>query len=320
MGFHIQGHTLIRYTEEPVITVPDGITEIGDGAFQNCRFAKEIILPESVTMIGRAAFCQCYGLERIRIPDGVTELPDRIFMNCSHLQSVTLPSGLTRIGREAFDHCHMLSELALPECLTEIDAGAFFCAGLGQIRFPEQLRRIGASCFRGTGIPAFTLPPALEHIGLWAFEDEKRIVIPTAYGAVTVYPRTSKERSVSGKSDMEDVYRILTQTDADTGETLFAGLTVFEYKAAAAVYLGQTVRDTASQKWLRRFAKRIAENDIQAGNMQMLSLLLQTESLTKAGLDGAIAYAQQHQQTEPAALLMDCKNRTYGFSGGSPRL
>ena len=47
------------------VVIGDGITEIGDYAFQWCTRMKSVVLPESVTAVGYRAFECCYGLRDV---------------------------------------------------------------------------------------------------------------------------------------------------------------------------------------------------------------------------------------------------------------
>ncbi|MEE3404828.1 MAG: leucine-rich repeat domain-containing protein, partial [Acutalibacteraceae bacterium] len=73
--FVIENGVLVKYsgTEGDVI-IPDGITEIGTAAFEDCATLESITIPEGVTKIGTAAFEYCAALGRIVIPDSVTEI------------------------------------------------------------------------------------------------------------------------------------------------------------------------------------------------------------------------------------------------------
>ena len=48
------------------IAIPEGVTEIGVGAFQRCLSLADITIPDSVTKIGSAAFAGCQSLADIR--------------------------------------------------------------------------------------------------------------------------------------------------------------------------------------------------------------------------------------------------------------
>lgn len=82
------------------ITVPNGTTEIGNGAFYNCGKITSITIPDSVIKIGNAAFKNCQLLESITIPDGVTEIENDIFDGCYTLMNVIYKG-------KTYDHAHI---------------------------------------------------------------------------------------------------------------------------------------------------------------------------------------------------------------------
>lgn len=51
------------------ITIPNGVTRIGDRAFYFCRRLASITIPDSVTSIGHGAFSSCTNLTSVTIPD-----------------------------------------------------------------------------------------------------------------------------------------------------------------------------------------------------------------------------------------------------------
>ena len=60
-------------------------------------------LPEGVTTIGDGAFRECSSLTSVTLPEGVTTIGEYAFKGCSSLTSVTLPEGVATIGRGAFN-------------------------------------------------------------------------------------------------------------------------------------------------------------------------------------------------------------------------
>ena len=64
------GESLIRYPHGKVdssFTVPDGVTDICESAFEGCPHLKEVIISDSVRFIGGNAFKGC-GLEEVKFP------------------------------------------------------------------------------------------------------------------------------------------------------------------------------------------------------------------------------------------------------------
>lgn len=64
--FDIDDDVLTQYTgDDTHVSVPDGITRIGDDAFSGKTGIQTITLPDSITIIGESAFRHCDSLERI---------------------------------------------------------------------------------------------------------------------------------------------------------------------------------------------------------------------------------------------------------------
>ena len=91
------------------VTIPSGVTSIGDYAFQNCIGLTSVTIPSSVTSIGKNAFRDCSGMTSVTIPSSVTSIGNNAFWDCGGMTSVALPSSVTNIGYYAFYDCERLS-------------------------------------------------------------------------------------------------------------------------------------------------------------------------------------------------------------------
>ena len=115
------------------VTIPEGITTIGNDAFRGClklngvNSSDSIIIPDSVVAIGNLAFSDCTstGLTSVVIGSGVAQVGSAAFKNCTSLTSVTIPNNVTSLGQEAFNFCTSLITADLPTGLTEIKQGLF---------------------------------------------------------------------------------------------------------------------------------------------------------------------------------------------------
>jgi hypothetical protein len=96
------------------ITIPSGVTSIGDGAFENCSGLTSVTIPNSVTSIGDSAFYYCSGLTSVTIPNSVTSIGSSAFSGCSGLTSVTIGNSVTSIGDSAFYGCCGLTSVPIP--------------------------------------------------------------------------------------------------------------------------------------------------------------------------------------------------------------
>ena len=153
------------------ITIPDSVTSIGEQAFGYCSRLKSITIPDSVTSIGERAFWGCSGLSSIMIPDSVTSIGERAFWDCSSLSSITIPDSVTSIGEEAFWYCSGLSSITISDSVTSIEYRTFEgCSSLSSITIPASVTSIGEMAFYGcSGLSSITIPDSVTSIGEFAF-------------------------------------------------------------------------------------------------------------------------------------------------------
>ena len=112
------------------ISLPDGMTSIGDKAFSGCSALTQVTIPDGVTSIGFDAFDNCYALTQVDIPNSVTSIGDYAFYNCSALAQVILPNSVTNIGGGAFANCYALTQVDIPNSVTSIGFDAFLGTAL----------------------------------------------------------------------------------------------------------------------------------------------------------------------------------------------
>lgn len=98
---------------EATYTIPQGITEIGWGAFEDGVNLKEVIIPDSVTIIDQVAFHGCSTLESVDLPDSITEIRNVAFGSCRSLTEVSIPASVRKISDQAFSSCSNLETVTM---------------------------------------------------------------------------------------------------------------------------------------------------------------------------------------------------------------
>ena len=140
------------------VSLPDGLTSIGDWAFDGCRGLTSVTIPNSVTSIGREAFYGCTGLTSVTIPNSVTSIGNSAFASCSGLTSVMIPNSVTSIRYSAFNGCSGLTSVTIPNSVTSIGNNAFDgCRGLTSVTIGNSVTSIGVAAFNGCSITTLTV-------------------------------------------------------------------------------------------------------------------------------------------------------------------
>ena len=70
------------------LIIDEGVTSIGDRAFQNCSNLSNIQFPNSLTLINGDAFLNCTSLASVTIGNGVTSIDYFPFSDCSNLNEI----------------------------------------------------------------------------------------------------------------------------------------------------------------------------------------------------------------------------------------
>ena len=176
------------------VVIPNGVTEIGDGAFGNCMSLESVTIPSSVKVIDGnyhyGAFNGCTYLERVTIAEGVTEIGGNAFKGCTSLKSVHIPNRVTEIGCSAFFGCAGLTDVAIPGSVKKISGdwnyGGVFegCTSLTSVTIAEGVTGISGRMFKDcTSLASITIPDSVTYIGGGAFfgcTALKNIAIPAS--------------------------------------------------------------------------------------------------------------------------------------------
>ncbi len=184
------------------LELPDGVVEVGQGAFSDLPHLVSVRLPDTVRIIGSCAFQNCPLLEEVRLPRNLSEVRGafaetprlrrifvdktspmrlegalllqgdtllRVFASMLNMSHLRLPDGVRHIAGGALAGCASLERVELPAGLESIGGGAFSgCTRLAEIHIPETVQRIGGAAFAGaTRLAELVLSDAVEDVGEW---------------------------------------------------------------------------------------------------------------------------------------------------------
>lgn len=158
------------YEEIRFVVIENGVTTIGEYAFENCTLLESVAISDSVEKIGKYAFSGCSALKRISLPDSIAQIGDHAF-RASGLEAVKIPEGVTLLGEGMFARCPNLQTVELPSTLQTIREIAFIGSGLNKIILPENLKYIGYECFyECTNLEEIKIPDSVTILDYSVFE------------------------------------------------------------------------------------------------------------------------------------------------------
>ena len=203
-------------------TIKEGVTTIGDYAFQGCTALTSASLPTGLTSIGKYAFQWCEVLVTINIPTTVVSMGIGAFYYCSltsltlpegiknieqstftgnEFTSVVIPQGVTVIGVNSFCDCKQLESVTIPNSVQTIGEMAFqYCPKLASVAIPNSVVTIERYAFdRCSSLATLSIGEGVTGIGKQAFSDCSKLesvickaVTPPAIDAVNTFYNVNK--------------------------------------------------------------------------------------------------------------------------------
>ena len=187
------------------VKIQNGVTSIGDYAFDNCTSLTSIEIPSGVTSIENYAFSNCTSLNSINVDKDNQSYSseDGILFDKEKKKLITYPAGkkekeynipssVTSIGAGTFYGCRSLTRIEIPSSVTSIECLAFYgCTSLTSIEIPSSVTRIAAQVFYGcTSLTSIEIPSSVTSIGMWAFYNctsLTSIEIPSSVASIGIY-------------------------------------------------------------------------------------------------------------------------------------
>ena len=117
------------------VTLPEGVTRIGFGAFSDCPNLAAVSLPTSLTTLGDWAFYRDGALQQATVPEAVRRVGAATFAFCTSLAKVEIPRGVKSIAQHAFYYCTALNEVLIPGSVNQIGEYTFaYCTALTKVQ------------------------------------------------------------------------------------------------------------------------------------------------------------------------------------------
>ena len=161
---------------------------VGATAFRTCETLRSITLPEGITLLGNQAFMSCTSLVSVQLPSTLKSIGTDAFYGCTLLKEITLPEGLTTIGSGVFYECDSLTTMAIPDSVTELSWQVFtYCNNLESVTLSNNLTVIEEKMFMGcSALKSVYIGDKVEQIKLQAFSACSSLPTLTVPASVTL--------------------------------------------------------------------------------------------------------------------------------------
>ena len=204
------------------ISLPVGVSLIGDSAFSGCASLADAVIPNTVFNIGNYLFFQCGKLTNAPLPLTTVSVGDYAFAGTS-LSDANLPNGVVSVGQFAFSSCSRLTSISIPKTVTFLAANALNqCSRLSEIQvdplntvysslagvlfdkkrsvliqyplgitaatytIPNGVVTIGNGAFSGVSLNHVNIPNSVTTIGAFAFSGSSLTSIEIPSGTINL--------------------------------------------------------------------------------------------------------------------------------------
>ncbi len=136
------------------------VTTITLYAFRRCDIVS-VELPDTVTLLGTGVFEECESLTTVRLSRQLKEIGVDAFQNCTSLSSIDLPSSLITIRACAFKYCTSLKHIKIPKSVSEYGYESFARSGIESVELEDGLKSLGESMFIGCKLKEVSVPNSI---------------------------------------------------------------------------------------------------------------------------------------------------------------
>ena len=197
--YEIYPFAFYGHNELTSVIIPNGVTKIGQDAFNWCYNITNIVIPDSVTHISGRAFEYCYFLTNVVIGNNVTHIEGKAFSYCQNLKDLTIGNSVKVIDSQAFQGCGKLESVTLGKNVTNIDSAFSYCQNLKNIIVHENnanIKSIDGNLYTKDGTTLiqyaigkadelFTIPDSVTSIADGAFAGCKNLTSINIPNSVT---------------------------------------------------------------------------------------------------------------------------------------
>lgn len=158
------------------VKIPDGVKQIGYGAFYHCDKLEKVTIPNSVESIESFAFAKTPWMEswlhQVGSGSNFLIVGDGILLAYrGNSEQVTIPDTVKQIGPDVFREHNEITQVTIPDSTTIIGEAAFMdCASLTSVQGMKAVQEIRDRAFAGCPIRNVHIPASVKEMGLRAYD------------------------------------------------------------------------------------------------------------------------------------------------------